>query len=126
MPEPKPLGEDDMTKSLRITGKNSDGDYWLHIHGATQSAGLNLGDPAGLIASALVMAASGQTFIRADAPELVALVEALRVARRTIVEGGGGGVTCTVLVPDDVCHDETLVDHIDAAIAAYEAIANKR
>ena len=76
-----------MTKSLRITGKNSDGDYWLHIHGATQSAGLNLGDPAGLIASALVMAASGQTFIRADAPELVALVEEMKTFCHRVENG---------------------------------------
>ena len=54
-------------------------------------------------------------------PEVAALVEALRVARRTIVEGGGGGVTCVVWVPNDVCPSETLVDHIDAALAACDA-----
>ena len=63
-----------MTISLRITGKNADGEYWLHLDGSPQKAGLNLGDPAGMIASALLMAASGHTYIRADAPELVALV----------------------------------------------------
>lgn len=45
-----------------------------------------------------------------------ALRAALQVARRSIMEGGGGGVTCTVWVPTDVCPSETLVDHIDAAV----------
>jgi len=40
----------------------------------------------------------------------------LRVARRTILEGGSGGVTCTVWVPYDISPAETLVDHIDAAL----------
>lgn len=50
-----------------------------------------------------------------------AMAEALRVARRTLIEGGGGGVTCTVWVPDDVCPSETLVDHIDAALEKWRA-----
>ena len=67
-----------MTISLRITGKNSDGEYWLHLDGSPQKARLNLGDPAGMITPALLMAASGHSYISADAPALVALVEALR------------------------------------------------
>lgn len=63
-----------MTINLRFTGKNSDGEYWLHLEGSTQKAGLNLGDPAGMITSAMLMAASGRTYICADRPELVALV----------------------------------------------------
>jgi hypothetical protein len=55
----------------------------------------------------------------APSPDVAVLVEALRVAKRTLIEGGGGGVTCTVWVPDDVCPSETLVDHIDAALAAW-------
>lgn len=66
--------------NLRITGKNSDGEYWLHIDGSPQKAGLNLGDPMGMITSALLMAASGHTYTRTDAilsdPRVKALVEA--------------------------------------------------
>lgn len=44
------------------------------------------------------------------------LEAALRVARRTMIEGGGGGVCCTVWVPPDVHPHETLVDHIDLCL----------
>lgn len=49
------------------------------------------------------------------------LEDALAVAKRTIVEGGGGGVICTVWVPEDVCPAETLVDHIDAVLSSKKA-----
>jgi len=83
-----------MTISLRITGKNADGEYWLHLDGSPQKAGLNLGDPAGMIASALLMAASGHTYIRADAPELVAaLVLAKRMVDEALPEFNWGGAS---------------------------------
>jgi hypothetical protein len=56
------MGKQELT--LRITGKNSDGEYWLHIDGSAQSAGFNLGYPSGMISAALLMAASGHTYIR--------------------------------------------------------------
>ena len=99
-----------MTISLRITGKNADGEYWLHLDGSPQKAGLNLGDPAGMIASALLMAASGHTYIRADAPELVALVDALReVAVRPTLYTDGGEL-------------DWLIDDAKSALAAWEAM----
>jgi hypothetical protein len=63
--------------TLRITGKNSDGEYWLHINGSEQSAGFNLGDPSGMIASALLMAASGHTYTRLDHNTRVVTVDQL-------------------------------------------------
>lgn len=63
--------------ALRITGKNSDGEYWLHIDGVPQKAGFNLGDPKGMIASALLMAASGHTYTRLDPNTRVVTVDQL-------------------------------------------------
>ena len=48
--------------SLRITGPNSDGEYWLHLKGGNgpESAGINLGgEHRGMIVSALLKAAAG-------------------------------------------------------------------
>ena len=53
---------------LKITGKNSDGEYWLHLVGGGQNAGFNLGDPATMVGSALLKAASGQRFVSAENP----------------------------------------------------------
>lgn len=45
---------------LRITGPNSDGEYWLHIKDSDGKAcGINLGVSHGPIASKLLAAASG-------------------------------------------------------------------
>lgn len=63
--------------ALRITGRNSDGEYWLHIDGAPQSAGFNLGDQKDRIASALLMAASGHTYVRLDPNTRVVTVDQL-------------------------------------------------
>ena len=44
---------------LRITGPNSDGEYWLHIRGeGGKACGINLGDQHGPIATTLLLAAS--------------------------------------------------------------------
>jgi hypothetical protein len=69
------MNEQELT--LRITGKNSDGEYWLHIDGSEQTAGFNLGDPSGMIASALLMAASGHTYTRLDLNTHVVTVDQL-------------------------------------------------
>ncbi|PWR43488.1 hypothetical protein DK292_15915, partial [Listeria monocytogenes] len=53
---------------LKITGKNSDGAYWLHLVGGGQNAGFNLGDPATMVGTALLKAASGQRFVSAENP----------------------------------------------------------
>lgn len=48
--------------SLRITGPNSDGEYWLHLKNGNgpQSGGINLGsERRGMIVSALLKAAAG-------------------------------------------------------------------
>jgi hypothetical protein len=69
------MGKQELT--LRITGKNSDGEYWLHIDGSGQSAGFNLGAPSGMISSALLMAASGHTYIRLDPNTRIVTVDQL-------------------------------------------------
>ena len=63
--------------ALRISRKNSDGEYWLHIEGLPQRAGFNLGDPVGMIASAVLMAASGHTYVRLDPNTRVVTVDQL-------------------------------------------------
>jgi hypothetical protein len=55
-----------MTIGLRITGKNSDGEYWLHLVGGGQNAGFNLGDPQKMVGAALLMAVAGKKFVPAD------------------------------------------------------------
>ncbi len=47
--------------SLRITGPNSDGEYWLHLKGGNgPEGGINLGsERRGMIVSALLKAAAG-------------------------------------------------------------------
>jgi len=43
--------------SVRLTGPDADGEFWLHLADpAGRSAGLNLGNPSGMIASALLRA----------------------------------------------------------------------
>lgn len=44
--------------SLRITGPNSDGEYWLHINAGGRSGGVNLGGEHGPICKRLLDAAS--------------------------------------------------------------------
>ena len=44
--------------TMRITGPNSDGEYWLHLSGSGESCGFNLGRPMGMVSTALLMAAS--------------------------------------------------------------------
>jgi len=69
---------------LKITGKNSDGEYWLHLVGGGQNAGFNLGDPATMVGAALLKAASGQRFVSVPSPAdpvRDALVEALEAMR---------------------------------------------
>ena len=44
--------------SLRITGPNSDGEYWLHIKAGGRSGGVNLGGEHGPICTRLLDAAS--------------------------------------------------------------------
>ena len=44
--------------SLRITGPNSDGEYWLHIKAGGRSGGVNLGGEHGPICKRLLDAAS--------------------------------------------------------------------
>lgn len=47
-----------VTPSLRITGPNSDGEYWLHIKAGGRSGGVNLGGEHGPICKRLLDAAS--------------------------------------------------------------------
>lgn len=44
--------------ALRVTGPNSDGEYWLHIKADGRSVGINLGDQHGSICKRLLDAVS--------------------------------------------------------------------
>lgn len=44
--------------ALRVTGPNSDGEYWLHIEADGRSGGINLGDQHGSICKRLLDAVS--------------------------------------------------------------------
>lgn len=44
--------------ALRVTGPNSDGEYWLHIKAGGRSGGINLGDQHGSICKQLLDAVS--------------------------------------------------------------------
>lgn len=105
--------------SLRITGKNADGEYWLHLDGNTQKAGLNLGDPAGMIASALLMAATGHTYTRTDPipsdPRVKALVEAADALRSHL------GLAVLMKNPRGI----KLRADLTAALAALKGAANE-
>jgi hypothetical protein len=52
-------------QQLRITGPNSDGEYWLHLKGFGRSGGINLGTTHGRIVQSLLDAFSEATAIRA-------------------------------------------------------------
>lgn len=41
-----------------ITGPNDDGEYWLHLSASGHGCGFNLGRPTGMVATALLMAAT--------------------------------------------------------------------
>lgn len=89
---------------LRITEKNSVGEYWLHFSCRQQEAGINIGNPAGMMSSAFLMAASGKSYVPTDAPALLALVDAAKGVMRHM--------------PD---HADTAWQDLAEAIAAYEA-----
>lgn len=53
-------------RQLRITGPNSDGEYWLHLKGLGRNGGINLGVHHGGIVQSLLDAFSETAAIRAQ------------------------------------------------------------
>lgn len=57
-------------RSLRITGPNSDGDYWLHINAGGRTGGINLGSEHGICKRLLDAASRDAALDLTPAPEV--------------------------------------------------------
>ena len=105
---------------LKITGKNRDGEYWLHVVGGGQNAGFNLGDPSTMVGAALLKAASGQRFISVSAPAdpVRDALPATIIVRMAQTKDGHIAIRNTYLDDEDLGACLIPIEHIDALIAA--------
>ena len=75
-------------RSLRITGPNSDGEYWLHINAGGITGGINLGSEHGPICKRLLDAASSDAALD--------LTPAPAVEPRTVIGGDASVAVCQI------------------------------